>query len=137
MTKKPNKETLPNAKYTPFKRKDGKCPECGSKECEARFKSMNHATHDEIYKGDHGESVSLIDKENKPKLFEDYESEIHGGDVDVLWTQEKEAIKIMLNDLAHQIYELNEKMDFVMNEVTVAKVEESCYYYETLKNRYK
>ena len=134
MTKKPNKERIPDTKYAPFKRKDGKCPECGSKECDARFKSMNHATHDEIYKGDHGESVSLIDKENKPKLFEDYVKE----DAEAEFSQGIYGTQInMLNDLAHQIYELNEKMDFVMNEVTVAKVEESCYYYETLKNRYK
>lgn len=56
-----------------------------------------------------------LNKNNKPKLFKDYKSEFRGAaDAIVLWSDELCGMIDMLDDLAKQIHELNEKMDWVI-----------------------
>ena len=69
-------------------------------------------------------------KENKPKLFEDHIKEVQKTFIDQniedyqvsISKSGIEALYIMLNDLTTQIHELNEKMDFVMENLTPDEV---------------
>lgn len=138
MTKKPNKETLSNA-TSPFKRKDGKCPECKHEDCDARYNGIDHATEEEINGGTEGGGARLVNediklKKTKPKLFEDYSEEVRKTkvlpkNVNYFNAVERDTLVNMLNNLAAQIHELNEKVDFVMNRITPPHQDTTRFFY--------
>lgn len=77
-------------------------------------------------------------KSNKPKLFEDYSYEYDLAlDQEVLWNRDMNSMEEKLNNLATQIHELNEKMDFVMENTMVKQLGEVYSLEGSLKDFYE